>query len=124
MNLAIFIACMGGLAHGFNEGIDMHQPNPRNHKWYGIYHRVWVIEACLIAWFGYYMIGQFGWWILPALMLANRFFEVMYGFVRFNNPLPEQENFLGLSLVMAGWRLSIVRAGLWFVGLAWWIRIY
>ncbi len=92
----ILILMLAGLFHGINEGMDMYQPNPRDHWWFEFYHRLYIVEALLILWTGYMFF--FGWWILPACILANRAFEISYGYTRYKRLFPDYENILGFGI--------------------------
>ena len=111
----ILILMLAGLFHGINEGIDMHKPNPREHWWFEFYHRLYVVEALLLIWTGY--IFYFGWWILPACILANRTFEAAYGYARFKTLFPDYENILGLGIYICDMYAYIWQISLWIIGI-------
>ena len=109
------ILMLAGLFHGINEGMDMHQPNVRNHWWFEFYHRLYIIEALLLIWTGY--IFYFGWWILPACILANRTFEMSYWYTLRKTPFPDYENILGLGIYVYDRYAHIWQGSCWVVGI-------
>ena len=113
-----FIVLIVGFIHGVNEGMDMHKPNVREHRWFIFYHRLYVFEALLLIWFGYrlYPIGL-GWWILPVSILANRAMEIGYGLARYNKPFPDYENVLGTGFVVTDKYAHLLQFGLLLLGI-------
>lgn len=111
----VFIAIVAGFIHGINEGMDMHHPNVRNHRWFWLYHRLGVVEIAALLWLGHRLF--IGWWLIPAAILANRFAEMGYGIARYKNPFPGYENVLGTKFVVKGkfadiFRILLISAGI------------
>ncbi len=115
---------LAGAAHGVNEGIDMTKPGPRWHRWFSLYHRLWLLEAAFLIWFGYRGASTpLSFWLLPCLILANACYEISYGISRYKNPFPDYENFLGLGgdakskFYIDGWKVRVLQVGRLAVGL-------
>ena len=115
----ILLALLIGFVHGVNEGMDMYKPNVRNHRWFAFYHRLWIVEALLLILFGHRLF--LGWWIIPALILGNRFFEMAYGWTRYNKMFPDYENFLGSGIIIMGAPLRMLQVDLLLIGFLIWL---
>jgi hypothetical protein len=111
----ILVLMLAGLFHGINEGMDMHKPNVREHRWFEFYHCLYVVEALLLIWTGY--IFYIGWWILPTCILANRTFEIAYGYTRNKTMFPDYENILGFGIYVYDMYAHIWQASLWIIGI-------
>lgn len=122
IHLGIILACIAGLLHGLDEGADMYPGGVRCSPDFSIYHRVHVfLKLIFVAWFGHYFFGMFGMWCIPALILANRFAEAGYGWSRYRDMFPDNENFMGyLTITKPG--LPYIRLLLWTIGAVTWVK--
>lgn len=130
VSLAICVA----FAYGIKEGISMHQPSNRVHWWYWFYHRTGLLAGAFLFLLAYdwgYANGSLSTdsialWMLPAVILGNRFYEIAYGMTRYKNPFPDYENFLGFGantgdfFNFVGWRLRLLQYGGLAFGFVFW----
>ena len=125
--ILLAIAIFSAFMHGTKEGIVMWKPNPRDHLWFGIYHRISVMTMLGVAlsliwatrWAGVdvsYMS------MIGISLLAWQAAECGYGLGRHSEPFPDMENVMGAGFYLDGFFLGLfngvrIIGGLWlFIG--------
>jgi hypothetical protein len=119
MRYLLIVGILYAAVRGLYQGIIMHKPNPRDHRLFGLYHRIMFLDAAFAAWFGILLDRTIG--VVPDLVhypyLAGIFligwqvFECVYNLTRHGMMFPYDENVFGSSKRIAGWKLQVLHAG-------------
>ena len=114
---AVLISCVRGI----KEGMVMHKPNVREHRWYKYYHR---ISMLMILAAGLFFIALCYHWkqldfytALGTVLISWELFELAYSYTRYGLLLPETENVFGLNYHIEGKGLIAVHCIRIIVGL-------
>lgn len=107
------------VVRGLYQGIIMHRPNVRDHRLFGLYHRIMFLDAALAALFGILLDRTIG--VVPDLahypylagifLIGWQVFECAYNMTRYGMMFPFDENVFGSGKRLTGWKLQALQIG-------------
>jgi hypothetical protein len=109
----ILYACVAGLY----QGVIMHKPNVRAHRYFDIYHiGIRVLDMLTCGIFFIYLDRTIG--VVPDIIhypyliglffLGWELFEICYSWARYTVLIPDNENVFGLGYIVKGTRLQLL----------------
>jgi len=103
-----------GLARGIKEGMVMHKPGVRDHRWFGDYHLISLLVPLTAGLLSIATVRYFRtldiWTASGICVLTWEAFEVAYSYARYDKFIPKSENVFGFGLIARGYQVIIIHA--------------